>query len=1188
MKRRLPHFLAAFALAALACAPLAQAADYYNMPAAILSAMEGSGSSSITGAGSSKGWSTTQGGSRTMAGITAEDSTYHVYTDFFCRSSLGSCSTPATTLIQVEPGITWTIFGKQSTGTTTMNNVSLGGGSTLHYFNNGDGGIGTLAGSFQMADGATLQMSGRYFTNGRAMTLAASAEGTGAIVACRYDNDGNYTDGAIEHSITGDITGFTGDIVAYDYGSLHSLSLELVNASSLPGDPAPGDTAKVVVTNGATLKISQNWVSPANRAWDFGSSGKPTIYVATGKTVEIRGAVTGLIGFTKTGGGTLLINGDASGLSKSDVTVSGGDVFFPGLADSLKISSSLADVGSPSPAYGDITGLAASQTVAVSCGDSPWTNATVTAVYVCTGWKLYDADNNVVSNGTDTSFSYVHPDPAAYRRLEWQWAAKGGLPPGYTQYTFIQGNATDYNDAANAGYVITDIFPDPSQDTIDASFQIGAGAFSKWMWCARAGSSGNSSTWSLLYSPGGCPKQFRFDYYNTVSQYSTAYEPGETFSVSMSGNTCTLTHENGASETLQYSAQSSFDRTGGPLAILVGGTSNGSTYTSLGNYNNSKLYSFTITRGGAVRHSLVPVMRDSDSKPGLYDTAAGVFYPGDGSFTMGDVYGMDDTLAISSSPADIGSPTPAFGTQSGLSAGQTVSVSCCTTSATNAAGTIQYSCTGWKLYDVDGLLVDSGATTSFTYAHPGSFRRLEWQWTVSSVKGTVAAGAGGSISPSGEAWYAVDTPVTVTATPDSGNPVVCWVGTLPAGISARSASVTFTPAAPFDMKAMFIAAFHVATDGNDGNPGTKASPLATIGAAVTAAKAVVAGGLPSSTVVVADGTYTLSGAVTIDSPVIVVGESGNRDAVVVRASANNRAFALDHASATVSGITVLGGGGNVSQAGGNINIGANGGIVTNCVVANGCGYHGGNIAMGNPSPSVIAAASSLVVDCVVSNGTDTAVAGSWVAAGNIYSNGGRILRCVIADGFTQNGNGGGNVRIKDSIMENCLITGGSGGNAGASIGSGVGVSGSSSRIVNCTFVGNRPPDGTSKLAVRIGSTGPKVVNCVIYGNGSGGQDVENDYKSCFINCAFSSDGVNCADTVSPVTNLTVEAFKNYAGGNYTPKSGGVLVDAGSNELYASYATSATDLAGNPRIIKKIIDIGCYEALSASGFQLVVR
>ena len=55
----------------------------------------------------------------------------------------------------------------------------------------------------------------------------------------------------------------------------------------------------------------------------------------------------------------------------------------------------------------------------------------------------------------------------------------------------------------------------------------------------------------------------------------------------VSGNTCTLTHENGASETLQYSAQSSFDRTGGPLAILVGGTSNGSTYTSLGNYNNS-------------------------------------------------------------------------------------------------------------------------------------------------------------------------------------------------------------------------------------------------------------------------------------------------------------------------------------------------------------------------------------------------------------------------------------------------------------------------------------------------------------------------------------------------------------------------------------------------------------------------
>ena len=87
--------------------------------------------------------------------------------------------------------------------------------------------------------------------------------------------------------------------------------------------------------------------------------------------------------------------------------------------DMLAVSSSLEGVGSPSPAVA-ATGLAAGQTVAVNCGTTPWTNAEGRK-YACTGWKLYDADGNVVSNGTETSFAYTHPDPAKYRNLEWQW-----------------------------------------------------------------------------------------------------------------------------------------------------------------------------------------------------------------------------------------------------------------------------------------------------------------------------------------------------------------------------------------------------------------------------------------------------------------------------------------------------------------------------------------------------------------------------------------------------------------------------------------------------------------------------------------------------------------------------------------------------------------------------------------------
>ena len=168
-------------------------------------------------------------------------------------------------------------------------------------------------------------------------------------------------------------------------------------------------------------------------------------------------------------------------------------------------------------------------------------------------------------------------------------------------------------------------------------------------------------------------------------------------------------------------------------------------------------------------------------------------------------YGLNDTcLAVIGSPIDLGSPSPAFGVTNGLAAGASFTVSCGAAVGTDAAGTTQYSCTGWKLYD-DANVVSSGAGTSFTYVHPtpAKYRRLEWQWEVTAYRGTIAAGCGGAISQAGTGWFAVGTPVTVTATPDAGGSFIRWTGTLPAGASSSSASTTFTPTAPFDMKAVF-------------------------------------------------------------------------------------------------------------------------------------------------------------------------------------------------------------------------------------------------------------------------------------------------------------------------------------------------------------------------------------------------
>ena len=214
------------------------------------------------------------------------------------------------------------------------------------------------------------------------------------------------------------------------------------------------------------------------------------------------------------------------------------------------------------------------------------------------------------------------------------------LPAGYTQHTYIKGNATvsgSSTTSANAGYVITDIVPDPAQDTIDAVFKIGDGLSSKELWCART--SADVGTLSLLYGSGG-QKKIRFDYYNSYAKTSSkTYEPGESVAIHVAGGECRLTKVDGTSETLSYGNQSSFHATGGPLMFLALGNYSGSSYAMIeNNYNNGRLYSFTITRNGAVIHDLVPAVRNSDGQPGLYDNVpGGKFYPGTGSFTMGGI-----------------------------------------------------------------------------------------------------------------------------------------------------------------------------------------------------------------------------------------------------------------------------------------------------------------------------------------------------------------------------------------------------------------------------------------------------------------------------------------------------------------------------------------------------------------------
>ena len=70
-----------------------------------------------------------------------------------------------------------------------------------------------------------------------------------------------------------------------------------------------------------------------------------------------------------------------------------------------------------------------------------------------------------------------------------------------------------------------------------------------------------------------------------------------------------------------------------------------------------------------------------------------------------------------------------------------------------------------------------------------------------------------------------------------------------------------------------------------------------------------------------------------------------------------------------------------------------------------------------------------------------------------------------------------------------------------------------------------------------------------------------------------------------VTNVTeADCFVNYAGGKFRPKKDGPLWNAGTNIVGV---LPSVDFAGNPRIYKEIIDIGCLEGIDA-GFSLKLK
>ncbi|MBN2703839.1 MAG: PKD domain-containing protein, partial [Pontiellaceae bacterium] len=179
---------------------------------------------------------------------------------------------------------------------------------------------------------------------------------------------------------------------------------------------------------------------------------------------------------------------------------------------------------------------------------------------------------------------------------------------------------------------------------------------------------------------------------------------------------------------------------------------------------------------------------------------------------------------------------------------------------------------------------------------------------------------------------------------------------------------------------------------------------------------------------------------------------------------------------------------------------------------------------------------------------------------------------TITNGFSTGYGGGIYCSDTTPIVTHCILSGNSAG------GSGGGMSGGTAN--HCTFSRNSARNGggmfngTANNCTLIGNSAIKTGggiylgtanNCIIYYNEA---TLGNDLRNTAASCSCSSDVVHGEN--GNITNAPV--FVDAAIGDYRLAAGSPCIDAGSN----AYVVGSLDLAGLPRIVGGVVDMGAYE------------
>ena len=333
----------------------------------------------------------------------------------------------------------------------------------------------------------------------------------------------------------------------------------------------------------------------------------------------------------------------------------------------------------------------------------------------------------------------------------------------------------------------------------------------------------------------------------------------------------------------------------------------------------------------------------------------------------------------------------------------------------------------------------------------------------------------------------------------------------------------------------------------------------------------VAAALAGCEVRIASGTYEIESPIVIDKAITVSGEG----TVIVRNIFTATESSVDHRVMKVSGGAtlvnlILENGQVYNGLGGCLSL--DGSTVSNCVIR-------GGIAKGTSDQiggsGVVVLGTSLVTHCEVTGNTIEGTPKNDFGGALMLASGSKstkVLNTLIANNTLVCTEGKDPTKTTAGVMF--------GGNNENSI------------MENCTVAGNRVVGAlaSNSAGLYCGSWSANFRNNVIAGNFETAKE-DGKYTSAYIvtdHCQVLNVITDDAESLTKDENNFVakreEMFKDFAGGNYRPRTGGALIDRGMK----TSIVEGTDLLGKPRVKFDGIDIGCYESQYRLGLTITLR